>query len=93
MGLLASIFGRDRSPLEQYTLRLAVRGPTGSRRHQFVKFQAGSLAAAVQHAQRRAEHQSVLRWKLLDVRGTRELASGWPARREPSRTVLPEELT
>ena len=78
MGLLSKLFGRRDAELEEYLLRLAVRGPTGETRHQFIKFEARSLAAAIQHARRRAEHGKVLRWKLLDARSNKEVASGWP---------------
>ena len=80
MRLLSKLFGRRDADLETYVLRLAVRGPTGETRHQFIKFEAGSLPVAIEYARRRVEHDSVLRWKLLDVRTNTELASGWPQR-------------
>jgi hypothetical protein len=75
MGILSKLWKKADRDLAKYTLRLAVRGPTGDTRHQFVTFQAGSLAAAIQHAERRARHQSVVRWKVFDAE-KKELASG-----------------
>jgi hypothetical protein len=73
MGILSKLWPRTVRTLPKYTLRLAVRGPTGQTRHQFVTFEAGSLPAAIQHAERRAAHQHVLRWKLHDA-DNREVA-------------------
>ena len=78
MGLLSKLFGRRDAQLETYVLRLAVRRPSGETRHQVLKFEARAPATAIEHARRRAEHQNVLRWKLLDARTNQEIASGWP---------------
>jgi hypothetical protein len=75
MGILSKLWKKPNSALAKYTLRLAVRGPTGDTRHQFVTFEAGSLAAAIQHAERRAKHQTVVRWKVFNAE-KKELASG-----------------
>jgi hypothetical protein len=75
MGLLSKLWKKSDSAMPKYTLRLAVRGPTGDTRHQFVTFQAGSTEAAIQHAERRARHQAVVRWKVFDAT-KKELASG-----------------
>jgi hypothetical protein len=80
MGLLSKLWKRSGEELPKYTLRLSVRGPTGDVRHQFLTFQAVSPAAAIQHAiqhaERRAQHEHVLRWKLLDE-DNREIASAF----------------
>ena len=76
MGLLSRFWKKPERTLPKYTLRLTVRGPTGDTRHQFLTFQAASLAAAIQHAERRAQHQNVLRWKLSDA-DNREVASAF----------------
>ncbi|MBI3463868.1 MAG: hypothetical protein HY000_12550 [Planctomycetes bacterium] len=94
MGLLAKLFGRRDAKLDDYVLRLVVRGPTGQTRHQFVKFEARSLEAAIQQARRRAAHENVLRWKLVDGRTNRELASWWPpAPGQASSVADAEEVT
>src|SRR5262245_58280562 len=79
MGLLSKFWAKKEEVLPRYLLRLSVRGPTGDTRHQFVTFEASSSEAAVQHALRRATHQNVLRWKLLDSE-KREVASGFGGR-------------
>jgi hypothetical protein len=79
MGFFARWFGRSQPALGQYVLRLLVRGPTGQTRSQHVKFEAKSLQTAIEHARRRAEHQHIFRWKLLDATGGRELAAGFGA--------------
>ncbi len=82
MGLLSKLFGKRDASIHDFVLRLAVRGPTGQTRHQFIEFQARSVVTALQHAQRRADQENVLRWKLFDDR-KREVAAGFARRRAP----------
>jgi hypothetical protein len=85
MGWFSKIWGRRESEpdLDQFTLRLAVAAPSGETRHQFVRFAAQSAATAIEHARRRAQHPSVLRWKLFDNQD-KMLAEGIGTRvREP----------
>lgn len=79
MGLLSKFWGTKVVELPRYTLRLSVRGPTGDTRHQLLTFEASSPEAAIQHSLRRATHQNVLRWKLLDD-AKREVATGFGGR-------------
>jgi hypothetical protein len=79
MGLLSKFWAKKVEVLPRYVVRLSVRGPTGDMRHQFVTFEASSSEAAIQHALRRATHQNVLRWKLLDSE-KREIATGFGGR-------------
>lgn len=83
MGFLAKLFRRPNAALHEYSLRLALRGPTGETRHQFVKFEARSVVTALQHAQKRAGHESVLRWKLFDAHN-RQVAAGRGGRKAQS---------
>jgi hypothetical protein len=79
MGLLSKFWAKKEEVPPRYVLRLSVRGPTGDMRHQFVTFEASSAETAVQHALRRATHQNVLRWKLIDSE-KREVATGFGGR-------------
>lgn len=89
MTILAKLFGRREPALPEYVLRLAIRGPSGETRHQFIKFEAHSIVTALQHAQKRAEHENVLRWKLFDARN-KQVAAGGGRRRVPSAPDIDE---